>query len=237
MVDRWSDLDLYNGLVHKVHEMIEKRKFDRYVMKYNKGLLRGFSNENEVVVTTKHSVKAGHTEDVKNFIFKFQLFPAGNYEPEESTLNIEYKSESSARGSSNFTQVSLSHFHIKFSFQFDELRNQGINLETVLTHYFENAFMEVPTGNLVQEQYYEPVGSQPSIITHIVSIRSPEFERRYRTILNHMDRTIAIGMGDHKRLGAKSMLMWLASDNLQKISEKDMPDYSEIRLRENPENI
>ena len=192
----WSDLDFYHGILAKLEDMIEKGKFNSYVLPYDKQLLRGHESLNEYVTLIKKTKQSTN----KRHEYIFRLFLASNTNiSEDYTLIIEniekhVVNDTDARVTRPMISVNLFFTYIRHEFNFKELQAQGIELDTVLNVHFEKAFMKVPCCFLEYSH-----GSH--VQRYLLGIEQDIFQQRYLEILQYIQKTLAIAMSQHDCLG------------------------------------
>lgn len=232
-MSEWTNLDLYHGIVQKIEEMDSKGKFNGYVYQYHNQLMRG-SDENFIVRDIRETESKTGTFKSLLYEMHMSIFDLSNASSQTTKkdviLHVKYSSTFQKDGTPTddiviFQKIDyIANEYLNLNFNFKELRDQRVDLATVLTHYFEHAYMEVPPFRFVD--YHRHLG------TNFVLTDRFQFERKYRWVLRYLDMALAFAMSQHKRLGpppqSKGSLRVLPNESIENIAQHLRPNFNVV---------
>lgn len=203
--DKWTELDLYHGVVGKLKQMVEEGKFNRYAYKYQSKTFRG-TNAYTMVNNDFVMKDINFESEQMSFSFTFRcrlLHPNDTTEGDQSDdmevdLEVQYKIYTSSKSSTLF--IFFSSKHGNFLFQWKDLQTKQVDLDTVLDHYFEHCFLEVPLFHL------EPLDFDPHRCDEegnriLLKAVNENKKRNYEEIVKYYESSLSFAMSQHKRLG------------------------------------
>jgi len=218
--DKWTELDLYHGIVDKIQQMIVEGKFSAYVYKFQNKLIRGNNIE---MVKSKSRIIQFQESFVEKKVFKFEFCVIQEHPdstPEEEKfnkldvpLNVEFvrkfgffsEPDTEDDYHEQFPKLKISLFgeYGNFVFQWKDLWAKGVDLDTVLHHYFEKCYLEVPPGHTPPESFYSLPGDETMCILKI----NFDAKKNYEEIVKYYESSLSFAMSQHKRLG-QACLYW-----------------------------
>lgn len=209
--DNWTELDLYHGVVGKLKQMVEEGKFNRYAYKYQSKTFRG-TNTRQMVAQESFRQNTYFLLKEMSFTLSFiirLLHPndtsEGNYHNDmEKTLKIFYTMETDCSGESTCEVPTLDIFfesgYGDFSFQWKDLQTKHVDLDTVLHHFFEHCFLEVPLFNL-QPPEDDPYKCDEKGNRILLKAVNENKKKNYEEIVKYYESSLSFAMSQHKRLG------------------------------------
>lgn len=109
------------------------------------------------------------------------------------------------------------------NFDYMTLRFRDISLEHVVSEYFENGFMEVPTVRYIYNENRELC---------LFYIMDPDqFNQKYQSILGYYENMKTLAMGFHPVFGKNSSISTLPPEMLQHIDRLSRPSFDVIEDR------
>jgi len=218
--DKWTPMDLYHALVGKIQQMKTAGKFNGYAYKFKTEQSRGpgphkLKISGESVGGTESWFD---TLDANFGFYVLQEHPATKTMREcYTTVNIHYQNDSFYDGDPTlnhstlkvivygpFPRENLSTNQVHWEdldldtlwnclqFPWEDLWAKQVDLDTVVNHYFEGCFLEVP---LYQLHTDPDLGS-----LH----QDDNLNQKYEAIVNFYHCSLAFAMSQHKRLGHAS---------------------------------
>jgi len=219
--DKWTPMDLYHALVGKIQQMKTAGKFNGYAYKFKTEQSRG-PGPNKLKITGESVGGTESWFDTLDANFGFDVMqehPATKTMREcYTTVNIHYQNDSFYDGDPSLKHLKLkvivygqfpwedlrtNQVHWEdvedletvwktLEFPWEDLCTQQVDLDTVVNHYFENCFLEVP---LYQLHTNPDLGSLD---------QDDNLDQRYEAIVNFYKCSLAFAMSQHKRLGHSS---------------------------------
>jgi hypothetical protein len=210
---KWTELDLYHGVVGKLKQMVVDGKFNRYAYKYQPQTFRG-TNAYEMV--NNDLVMKDINFEIKQMSFSFTfrsrlLHPndttEGNHSDDmEVDLEVQHKMNTviNLSGSSSGAptlNIFFSSKHGNFFFQWKDLQTKHVDLDTVLHHYFEHCFLEVPLFHLQPLEFDPHRCDEKKGNRVLLKAVNENKKENYEEIVQYYESSLSFAMSQHKRLG------------------------------------
>ena len=227
--DKWTELDLYHGVVGKIKQMVIEGKFKFYAYKFQNQGIRGTTMQtmkSRDFVWKDRDLLPNHIFDTETMEFKltFLVKILCPNDTSEDPDNYELKKKLQVRYSKRTEEIEETTLDIniepdptRFYFPWKDLRAKNVDLNTVIHHYFEQCFLEVPLGIL------KPLKKNPRFQWCIHN--NVNMEEDYDEIVKFYEFSLCFAMTQHKRLGQASQYWDLPDICLDFIQQMLRPQF------------